>query len=185
KGFNVVTFSFRGNGESDGDFIEQNLSSKIKDLEAIIKYFKPDRTILFGTSFGGKVAFHAAKDLDVDAVIGKAPVTYNEIMDKFREAVENKGKFEYIPGKPIDERFFEDLDSYNFDRLADKLDIPVAIFQGADDTTVHPGSSFRAAEELKGDVLLEKLKGEKHSFSKEAKSYMFSQMVDWLDNNGF
>lgn len=184
QGFNVVSLSFRGNGDSDGDFIDQDLSSRIEDLKAVVEHFDPDKTVLFGTSFGGKVAFHASQELDADAVIGKAPVTYKEIMDKFREVVENKDSFEYIDGKPIDERFFEDLDSYSFEELTENLDIPVAIFHGGEDTTVHTEYSFKAGEKL-DKVMLEKLEGEEHSFSEEAKDYMFNQMVPWLRNNGF
>ncbi|QGA80038.1 alpha/beta hydrolase [Candidatus Nanohalobium constans] len=183
ESFNVVTLSFRGNGDSDGEFIDQDLSSRIKDLEAVVNYFEPENTILFGTSFGGKVVFHTAEDIDVDAVIGKAPVTYKEIMDKFREVVEAKGRFEYIDGKPIDESFFDDFDSYDFEELENSLYIPVAIFHGAADTTVHPEFSFEAAEKLDTSVMLDKIEGEKHSFSRDGKEYMFGQMVAWLDNN--
>jgi pimeloyl-ACP methyl ester carboxylesterase len=185
EGFNVVGFSFRGNGDSDGEFIEQNLSSRIEDLKAVVEHFEPEETILFGTSFGAKVALHSADKLDADAVVVKSPVTYNEIMDKFREAVENKGKFEFIDGKPIDERFFEDFDSYSFDDLVDEINVPVAIFHGADDKTVHPKYSFEAAEKLETSFMLEKMRGEDHSFSEKGKDYMLSQIVTWLRNNGF
>lgn len=185
KGFNVVTLSFRGNGDSDGEFINQDLSSRIKDLKAVVKHFEPENKILFGTSFGGKVALHSAEELNANAVVLKSPVTYKEIMDKFREAVENKGSFEFIEGKPIDERFFKDFDNYNFDDLVDEMNVPVAIFHGGDDTTVHPKYSFRAAEELETSVMLEKLEGEKHSFSEEGKEYMLSQIVSWLNTNNF
>lgn len=185
EGFNVVTLSFRGNGDSDGEFIDQNLSSRIEDLKAAVNYFEPDKTILFGTSFGAKVVFHATTEIDAEAVIVKSPVTYNEIMDKFRDAVQNKGIFEFIEGKPIDKRFFEDFDDYNFEEVAQKIDMPVAIFHGAEDTTVHPEYSFKAAEELDTSVMLENLEGEKHSFSEDSKEYMLSQMVSWLYNNGF
>ena len=183
--FNVVGLSFRGNGDSDGEFIDQNLSSRIKDLKAVVQHFDPEETILFGTSFGAKVALHSAEELNADAVVVKSPVTYNEIMDKFREAVENKGQFEFIEGKPIDERFFEDFDKYSFDDLVDEIDVPVAIFHGSNDTTVHPEYSFKAAEKPDTSVMLEVLEGEKHSFSEEGKDYMLSQMVSWLHNNGF
>lgn len=185
EGFNVVGFSFRGNGDSDGKFIEQNLSTRIEDLKAVVRHFEPEETILLGTSFGAKVALHSANELDADGVVVKSPVTYNEIMDKFREAVENKGRFEFIEGKPIDERFFENFDNYSFDGLVDEINVPVAIFHGADDTTVHPEYSFEAAEKLETSVMLEKLEGEEHSFSEEGKDYMLSQMVSWLRNNGF
>jgi len=185
KGFNVATLSFRGNGESDGEFIDQDLTSRIADLKTVVEHFEPEKTVLFGTSFGGKVAFHASRELEADAIIGKAPVTYKEIMDKFRKVVENKGRFEYIDGKPIDESFFEDFDSYSFEDIADEIAVPVAIFHGADDTTVHTEFSFKAAEALDTSVMLEKIEGEKHSFSENGKDYMLNEMVSWLKNNGF
>lgn len=185
EGFNVVTLSFRGNGKSDGEFIDQDLSTRISDLKKVVENFETEKTVLFGTSFGGKVAFHATEDLDADAVITKGPVTYKEIMDKFREVVENKGQFEYIPDKPIDERFFDDFESYKFEDLTSSIEIPLAIFHGCKDTTVHPKFSFKAAEKLETSIMLEKLEGEEHSFSEEGKDYMFSQMISWLHNNGF
>lgn len=180
KDFNAVRFDFRGNGESDGDFIEQNLSSRIRDLKAVIKHFDPDNYVLFGSSFGGKVVFHAATELTSEAVIGKAPVTYNSIMDKFRAVIEEKGRFEYIDGKPIDERFVEDLETYDFSDVASSLAVPVTIFHGGADTTVHPENSFRAAQELDTDVSVHKFKGEKHSFSNEAERKMLETMHDDL-----
>lgn len=180
-GFNGVAFDFRGNGESDGKFIEQTLSSRIEDLKTVINYFEPEKYVLFGSSFGGKVVFHAATELEPEAIIGKAPVTYNEIMDKFKAVVENKGKFEYIDGKPIDHRFIEDLEKHSFEQVTEELNIPAAIFHGADDTTVHPEHSFRAAQELNADVLLQKLEGQKHRFSDKAEQRMRQQMFDWLE----
>lgn len=185
EGWNAVRFDFRGNGESDGDFIDQGLSSKITDLKAVVEYFDPEKYVLFGSSFGGKVILHAATDLEPERVIGRAPVTYNQIMEKYRAVVDNKGEFTHHPGATIDQRFYEDFDKYSFDEVADKLDIPVAIFHGAKDTTVHPENSFKAAEALETDVMIQKLKGEKHSFSESAESYMINQMISWLYNNGF
>jgi pimeloyl-ACP methyl ester carboxylesterase len=182
NGFNVVTIDFRGNGESDGEFIEKDLSSRIKDLEAAVNYFSPEKTYLFGTSFGGKVVFHAAPELTPEAVIGKAPVTYNSVMSKFREVVREKGEFEYIDGKPIDERFFDDLDEYDFSAAAESIECPVALFHGAEDTTVHPENSFEAAQEISTDVMVQKLKGEKHSFSEKGKKKLFERMFNFMNS---
>lgn len=181
EGWNAVRFDFRGNGESDGEFIDQSLSSRIADLKAVVEHFEPEKYVLFGSSFGGKVVFHGSIELKPVAVIGKAPVTYNTIMDKFRAAVENKGEFEYIPDKPIDKRFFDDFDQYSFEQVVENLDIPVAIFHGASDTTVHFKHSLNAAGSLETDVTLQKLKNEKHSFSESAENKLLDSMSDWLE----
>lgn len=179
-GWNTVRLDFRGNGESDGDFIEQDLSSRIKDLEAVINHFRHERCVLFGTSFGGKVVFHTAIQREVDGVIGKAPVTYNRIMDKFRSVIEEKGRFEYIDGKPIDERFMEDLEAYDFSNVEDQLDVPVFISHGAADQTVHIGNSIKALKNLDVDVEFQKLEAVKHSYTEEGKRRMNDAVVKFL-----
>lgn len=182
NGWNAVRFDFRGNGESTGDFKEQNLSSRIKDLQTVVENFNPDRFVIFGTSFGGKVAFHSIERLEnVAGVIGKAPVTYNEIMNPFRNVVEEKGEFEYIDNKPVDKRFFEDLDDYNFDKL-EGLEIPVCIFHGRKDTTVHIENTFQAIELFDNECMLYAFKDEKHSFSDEGKRKMNPAMLEWLED---
>lgn len=181
-GWNAVRLDFRGNGESDGEFIDQNLSTRIEDLKAVIDYFRPEICVLFGTSFGGKVVFHTATEKKVDGVIGKAPVTYNKIMDKFKSVINEKGRFEYIDGKPIDERFIEDLETYSFSNIEKKLDVPVFISHGAADQTVHIENSLEALNNLDIDIEFQKLNGVKHSYSEEGKKKMNSTTKAWLEN---
>jgi len=181
EGYNAVRFDFRGNGESDGDFIDQSLSSRIKDLEACIEFFGPEKVYLFGMSFGGKVASHATQDLDVEALVLKSPVTYNSIMDKFRQVVEEKGFYTHFSDKTIDERFFEDFDTYSFKDVTSGLECPVAIFHGGADTTVHFENSAEAVKAFDTDVMLYKLDGEEHSMSDEGEEKMKDMMFVWLD----
>lgn len=184
EGYNAVRFDFRGNGESDGEFIDQSLSSKINDLEAVIHHFEPDNYLVFGSSFGGKVALHhSAGNPDVEAVIGRAPVTYNSIMSKYRSVVEEKGKFQHHEGATIDGRFFEDLDKHSFKDVSGNLRCPAAIFHGGSDTTVHFENTAEAAQDLETDLMVQKFKGENHSFSVEAEEKMLERIFNWLETN--
>lgn len=180
-GWNAIRLDFRGNGESDGEFIEQDLSSRIKDLKASIDYFGPEKCVLFGTSFGGKVVFHTAIEKEIDGVIGKAPATYNRVMDKFKSVIDEKGIFEYIDGKPIDERFIRDLNSYSFSEVEENLDVPVFISHGAADETVHFENSVEALNNFDVDVELQKLKDVKHSYSAKGKRKMNKAVKAWLE----
>lgn len=180
EGFNAVRLTFRGNGESDGEFIDQNLSSRIKDLKAAVDFFDPENVFLFGMSFGGKVVLHASEDIEVESIVFKSPVLYNEEMNKFREVVEEKGTYTHFDDKTIDERFFKDFDTYSFEEALNNMDFPVAIFHGGDDSTVKFQNSANAVKEMDTEALLRKFKGENHSMSEEAEQKLLDEMFFWL-----
>lgn len=184
-GYNAVRFDFRGCGEADGTFVDQTLSDKLADLRAVADHFDPDRYALFGSSFGGKVAFHAAADDDrVTAVASRAPVTYNRAFDGYRDSVARAGSHAFDTGQRIDDRFFADFDQYPFDAVVGNLSVPVAIFHGRDDESVPVGDSFDAAESLRTDVLLQTFVGEGHRFSRPTEARLRDQLFDWLSTVG-
>ena len=181
EGYNAVRFDFRGCGEADGAFIEQTLSSRIADLRVVVEYFDPETYVLYGSSFGCKTAFHTAiADDRVEAVVGRAPVTYNRCFDTARDVVVKDGVFRYGSDKAIDQRFFDDFDEYPFTDAAATIGVPVALFHGRADETVPVGDTLDAAAELDTNVLVQTLSGEGHIFSEAALERMQTQMYDWL-----
>ncbi|MFB6116196.1 MAG: alpha/beta hydrolase family protein [Candidatus Nanosalina sp.] len=180
-GFNAVRLTFRGNGKSDGEFIEQDLSSRIKDLKTAIKFYNPKKIFLFGMSFGGKVVLHAAEELDVQGIVFKSPVLLNSEMDKFREVVEEKGSYTHFDDKTIDQRFFKDFDTYSFEEAVEELDMPVAIFQGGEDSTVKFERTAEAVKNMDTEVMLRKFDGETHFMTDEAEEKLIEEMKWWLE----
>jgi pimeloyl-ACP methyl ester carboxylesterase len=181
EGYNAVRFDFRGCGESEGTFIEGNLSTRIADLGAVVDYFDPPAYTAFSSSFGGKTAFHAAVDDDrVEALLTRAPVTYNRAFDAAREAVESQGVFQYDEEYAIDERFFEDFDTYAFADVAEALEVPVAIFHGREDASVPFSDSLDAVDALRTDTLLQAYREEGHRFSEGAEARLREQAFEWL-----
>jgi len=182
EGWNAVRFTFRGNGESDGDFIEQDLSSRIKDLNAVIDHFEPESYVIFGMSFGGKVVFHQAiEDEDVKAVVAKSAVTFNGAMQEFKEGIDRNGEFTLYGEKTVDRRFIEDLDSYRFTQVTRELSVPVCMFHGRSDTTVDPEFTWKAARELEKSVRVEMYDGEGHHLSDNAEEKLLDSMFQWLE----
>ncbi|WP_340101341.1 alpha/beta hydrolase [Salinibaculum salinum] len=183
-GYNAIRFDFRGCGDSDGAFVDQTLSDKLADLQAVLDHVDPVRYALFGSSFGGKVAFHTAvADDRVTAVATRAPVTYNRAFDEYRDTVENKGVVTFEDGRAVDSTFFADFETYDFTAVTERLDVPVAIFHGRDDDSVDIEDSFDAASALPGDVLLEAFAGEGHRFTEEAEARLRERLFDWLDGS--
>lgn len=181
RGYDAVRFDFRGSGDSDRAFVNATLSSRIADLRAVLDYFDPDSYALFGSSFGFKVALHGgADDPRLSTLVGRAPVTYNRAFDDYRELVAEAGTLRIDDDHAVDERFFEDFDRYDFEAVAARVDVPVALFHGTDDDSVPLADSFEAAAALETDVLLGKYRGEGHVFSTDAEARLLRQTFDWL-----
>ncbi|MDF9746042.1 alpha/beta hydrolase family protein [Natrinema salsiterrestre] len=181
-GYNAVRFDARGCGESDGEFVDSTLEARLADLRRVADYFDPDSYALFGSSFGGKVALHAAAEDDrVDAVATRAPVTTTETFDEYRATVASEGEWTFDTGERIDRRFFDALDRYPFADVVGSLAVPVAIFHGGADDVVDPADSFDAARRLETDVLVERFAGEGHRFSAAAEDRLLERLFGWLE----
>jgi pimeloyl-ACP methyl ester carboxylesterase len=184
EGYNAVRFDFRGCGESSRSFGEQTLSSRIADLRAVLSYFGPAETVLFGSSFGGKVALHVGATADVAAIAVRAPVTFNRAFERYRSPSATADETADKPIAGIEPSFFDDLASYPFDSVRSELSAPVAIFHGRDDESVPVEDSFDAVEGLSGDVLLDCFEGEGHRFSRDAETRMRDRLFAWLSSLG-
>lgn len=175
-GYNAVRFDFRGCGESDGSFERSHLSARIADLEAVLSHFEPARVVLFGSSFGGAVAFHiAAGDERVVGVATRAPVTYTGQFVAGEEQRDRKRREE------LGQVFVEDVADHDFDAVTGSFDVPVAIVHGAADRSVPVEHSYRAAEALATDVLLQIYDDEGHRFTREGESRLRRLLAYWLD----
>jgi pimeloyl-ACP methyl ester carboxylesterase len=181
EGYNAVRFDCRGCGESDGEFVEQTLSTRLADLAAVVSHFDPPSYVLLGSSFGGKVAVHAAADDDrVAAVAAQSPAAYDMDMGDRRAIIEEEGEYRYDSGHVVDERLYEDLERYDFSDAAAEIDVPVAMFHGADDEKIPVWHSLEAAAELEPDVLLQTLPGEGHVLTDAGEERLLDQLFDWL-----
>ncbi|MXR51543.1 alpha/beta fold hydrolase [Halovenus sp. WSH3] len=175
EGYNGVRFDFRGCGESSRSFGGQNLSTRIADLRAVLSYFDPAETVLFGSSFGGQVALHVGATASVEAIAVRAPVTTTETFERYRPPSEGSG---LIVG--IERSFFDDLESYPFESAAADISVPVALFHGRDDDSVAIEDSIDAAGLLSVDTLLDCYAGEGHRFSRAAEARMRDRLFAWL-----
>jgi pimeloyl-ACP methyl ester carboxylesterase len=181
EGYNAVRFDFRGCGESSRSFSGQTLSTRLADLRAVYSYFDPAEAVLFGSSFGGKVAFHVGASADVEAIVVRAPVTFNRAFEMYRPASASSAGGPVVGIEPA---FFTDLDSHPFESAAADISVPVAVFHGREDDSVPAADSLDAANLLPVDTTLELYCGEGHRFSQRAETRMRERLFRWLDSLG-
>lgn len=184
EGYNAVRFDHRGCGESDRSFGEQTLSTRIADLHAVLEHFQPESCVLFGSSFGGKVVFHAASELHqatdehcLRALAVRAPVTFIDVFDHYRPTNAHHST-DSQQGVGLSATFFEDFDSYPFASVTGN--VPVFIFHGRADETVPISSSLTAIEELETDVTFQQFVDEGHNFTREGEQRLQDQLFGWL-----
>ncbi len=179
EGFNAVRFDHRGCGESARTFSEQTLSTRLADVRAVLEHFPIRSCLLFGSSFGGKVALHtAAVDDRVQAVAARAPVTYNEIFDKYRPATDDAAPADGQETLP--QQFFDDFDDHPFDEIVTDITIPLCLFHGTADGTVPIGTTLEAIGAIPTDVTFHQFAGESHRFSREGERRLQNQLFDWV-----
>lgn len=181
EGFNAVRFDFRGNGESDGDFSGQTVKAKIEDLKAVVNFYEPEKFILFGSSFGGKTAFHAQEDLQPEALILQKPVLLEKNSQRFERLAEQE-EWERYGGKSWDMRFVKAYRDLDFEKTGKHLDIPVLIFHGSEDEIIAFEDTAEAIKGLETEVVLRKLHKETHSFSENTQEKIREASFRWLEN---
>lgn len=180
-GFDAVRFDFRGVGESDGEFPAATLTTRLADIRAVADHFALDAFAVFGSSFGGLVALHAAaRDDRIESVVCRSPVTDLSVYDERALQVREEGSIDHPSGHTVDERLFDDLDTYDTAVAAERIDAPVAVVHGANDEVVPPSGSFETAAHLDGEVLVRQVAGEGHVFSAEAEDLLWETTLDWL-----
>jgi len=180
NGFRAVRFDFRGNNESSLDFDEANLTTRIADLQRVLDEL--DGAIgVYGSSFGGLVALHtAARDGRIDALALRAPVTFLSVLDDIREAIEEDGFYEQLPGKQVDERFLTDLATYSTEEIIDDITVPTLFLHGTEDDAVPIASSERFFGELSCRSRFITFEGEGHRFSDEADRQAVDAACGWF-----
>ncbi len=136
-GFTVLTFDFRGHGESGGRFEDLTLSGSVSDLRAAIKHLSTEgRPVgVIGSSWGGLVALNAAaecKEIRAVAVLG-TPYSFEE--EKFLENVRKEMGLEWgqsIGGKALKQGFWNELTGLELGGIKQ----PLLVIHGENDEVV-------------------------------------------------
>jgi putative redox protein len=150
-GFAVLRFDFTGLGDSEGDFVETNVTTYVDDLEAAARYLQHrgfGACVLVGHSLGGAAVLLAAQHLpQVKAVaVVAAPASADHVRHLFAEedveqALSTGRVVVKIAGRPFDisADFFHDLERHSTLDHITNLQRPLLVIHGISDTVVGIG----------------------------------------------
>ncbi len=162
RGVNSFRIDLRGNGESEGKFENQTLSTWAEDTRQAIRFLrgKSFTTIdLFGNSAGGTVSLIVAASEDIRLLGLKAPPSDypQQIRDRYSdesfEAWKKAGKafYKVRNGKNLYEGFgfYEDAQSYDIYSMAETIMAKTLLVHGNVDTVVKVEQSNELAKHLR------------------------------------
>ncbi len=183
----VLRFSFSGNGDSEGRFVDSTITKELSDLNAVIDAVEAEgkRVIYAGHSMGGAVGVSvAAVDKRIQALISLAGMvnTKKFAETEFGEVIPDEGNMWDDEDCPLSQVFMDDL--RGIDTLVEKgsqIDVPWLLVHGtADDVVLIDDTHdiFERAGHGKEKLIIE---GSDHVFSdsKHMKA-MVDGVLDWI-----
>ena len=168
QGIASLRLSFKGSGESDGDFYDTSCLGQAMEGKAILDFAETlpgidhDRIALLGMSLGGFVATLVAKDRqeELKGLILLAPAF--RYVEKFRAVYQQTDHY-WHGNLKVGRSFLEDGLSADFKGALQSLLIPVYFFHGTQDSSVDPGVSQEFSRYPK-DSELTLIEGTDHGF---------------------
>lgn len=192
NGFVIIRFDFRGSGDSEGKWEDQNTTTMLEDLDAVINQIQrypelnKEKVGLIGHSQGGRIVLlKTASDKRIKCLTTLAARTDLNYMwgkawlddAKFRERV-------YYDYK-ITRKWLKDDLKYNVARDIQKIKAPICIVHGDVDYEVPLAETYRIFKLANKPKKLQIVKGLDHDFSgkkiqKEVIRITLSWFKKWL-----
>lgn len=189
EGIAVLRFDHRGaiGGESEGNFEDTTLTSRVEDNYAALDFLKANQEIdsnrlgLLGSSLGGMDTL-LVKDQSIKAkVVMATPFSLPEPSREMFNSFVRKGYYQFPDGSRIKKDFYEDLKQYNLKRNISQMNYPILIIHGDLDEQVpihHAEVLFEAVSEPKELRIIE---GGDHIFSDPYKlNEVLALSLDWF-----
>lgn len=180
-GIASMRIAFSGNGESEGNFADSNITKEVRDLGAVLDALEGWRVGYAGHSMGGAVGVtRAASDSRICALVSLAGMVHTK---EFMRRV-----FGHLrPGEPmldkahcpLSQTLVDDLDTIDtVATLGPKIDVPWLLVHGSDDELVPPSHSRDIHAGQFGEYV--ELPGVDHSFSDHGLAALTSVVVPWI-----
>ena len=184
SGIPTLRFSFSGNGDSEGEFIDSTISKEVEDLGSVLDALSGYSVCYVGHSMGGAVGvLRASSDNRIKLLVSLAGMVHTKTFSRteFGDETPDEGFMWDKPECPLSSAYMDDMAQIDsvVDR-ASQISVPWLLVHGTEDDVVPIGESreiFKNANEPK--ELIE-LAGADHVFSDESTSLMVTTVVHWI-----
>ena len=182
-GLPTLRFSFSGNGNSGGDFVDSTITKEVSDLGAVMDAAGDRRICYVGHSMGGAVGvLRASRDGRIRLLVSLAGMVHTAAFNEreFGEVQPDSGYMWDEPECPLSQAYVDDVTSiHSVVDLARSIQIPWLLVHGSEDDVVPIGDSRDVIAANNGVELVE-LAGADHVFSEDATEPMVSCVVPWV-----
>ena len=184
-GIAVLRFSFSGNGDSEGIFIDSTISKEVEDLGSVLDALSDYSVCYAGHSMGGAVGvLRASQDKRIDMLVSLAGMVYTKIFaqTEFGDVTPDEGFMWDKPDCPLSSAFMNDMRQIDsvMDR-ASQITVPWLLVHGTEDDVVPIGESREIFENANEPKELIELEGADHVFSDESTSVMVTKVLNWVE----
>ncbi len=188
KGWPCLRLSFSGNGKSEGDFRESNITKECEDLADVITLLPEDLELAYiGHSMGGAVGVMTAAAeprIKVLATLAGMIQTAEFVEREFGDVTPDEGCMWDEKDCPLSSDFVRDLELIG-DLLLEieQIEAPYLMIHGTDDDVVPMSDSEDAYEAAVDPKHLVRIEGVGHMFSEETHAQVVDALHDWLEEH--
>lgn len=185
-GIPVLRFSFSGNGDSEGRFVDSTISKEVSDLGAVLDAVATGNKDLcyVGHSMGGAVGvIRAAEDSRIKRLISLAGMvdTAGFAQREFGDVEPDKGNMWDDEDCPLSKSYMDDLTGIgSVAEYASKITVPWLLVHGTEDDVVTIQDSKDILAKAGSNASLVEITGSDHVFNGEACEKMIATVKDWL-----
>ena len=183
-GIPVLRFSFSGNGDSEGNFIDSTISKEVEDLGSVLDAVSGYSVCYVGHSMGGAVGvLRASRDNRIKLLVSLAGMVHTKTFahTEFGDDTPDEGVMWDNPDCPLSSAYTDDM--AQIDSVVDRgsrITVPWLLVHGTDDDVVPIAESRQIFENANEPKELIELEGADHVFSDESTSLMVTTVVHWI-----
>ena len=183
SGINALRFSFAGNGDSGGQFVDATISKEVEDLGAVVDALDGYRIVYVGHSMGGAVGvLRASRDARIQYLVSLAGMVHTQAFAEreFGDVEPGNGCMWEDEDCPLSQQYVDDMAQIDsVVELGAKITVPWLLVHGSEDDVVPPEDASDIIARASGEAELVVIEGSNHVFSEHA-DQMVQIVVEWM-----